>query len=148
MKKTPFLLFLFIYLSVQGQNSNILTNVSNMSKYSKNIGVIYNIKVTGSKYGRLYGGYDGVYTDDSKLAAAAVHSGLLYVGETKTLRVKIVPGQNRYLGIKKMIFDQIIMVLGPVVTILLTRLLKQITMLHTTKIQISLNTMLASDQKT
>ena len=101
MKKTPFLLFLFIYLSVQGQNSNILTNVSNMSKYSKNIGAIYNIKVTGSKYGRLYGGYDGFYTDDSKLAAAAVHSGLLYVGETKTLRVKIVPGQNRYLGIKK-----------------------------------------------
>ena len=105
MKKTTFLLSLilslFFCLAVQGQNSPVLKNLSNMSKYSKNIGAVYNVKITGSKYGRLYGGYDGIYTDDSKLAAAAVHSGLLYVGETKTLRVKIVPGQNRYIGIKK-----------------------------------------------
>jgi len=92
---------LFFCFALQGQESTVLNNVSNMSKYSKNIGAIYNVKITGSKYGRLYGGYDGIYTDDSKLAAAAVHSGLLYVGETKTLRVKIVPGQNRYIGIRK-----------------------------------------------
>tara|TARA_B110001454_G_scaffold42494_1_gene41693 strand:+ start:120 stop:1241 length:1122 start_codon:yes stop_codon:yes gene_type:complete len=105
MKKTTFLLSLifslFFCFAIQGQDSNVLNNVTTMSKYSKNIGAIYYVKITGSKYGRLYGGYDGIYTDDSKLAAAAVHSGLLYVGETKTLRVKIVPGQNRYLGIKK-----------------------------------------------
>ena len=105
MKKTTILISLifslFFCFTLQSQNSQVLNNVSTMSKYSKNIGTIYNVKITGSKYGRLYGGFDGIYTDDSKLSAAAVHSGLVSVGETKTLRIRIVPGQNRYLAIKK-----------------------------------------------
>jgi hypothetical protein len=39
-----------------------------------------------------------LYTDDSSIAAAAVHAGVLRPGEKGYVRVTIVPGQAGYAG--------------------------------------------------
>ena len=41
---------------------------------------------------------DGIYTDDSPLAVAAVHAGVLQPGERGRVRVTILPGQASYEG--------------------------------------------------
>ena len=53
-------------------------------------------KVTGSREGSCYG--TDVYTDDSRLAVAAVHAGVLRAGETGVVRVVLLPGQASYPG--------------------------------------------------
>lgn len=50
--------------------------------------------VTGSSAGGVW--ETGVYTDDSSLAAAAVHAGALAAGQRGVVTVTILPGQNNY----------------------------------------------------
>ncbi len=52
----------------------------------------------GRSSGTVWGGADGVYTDDSILEKAAVHAGKLKVGEEGIISVTIMPGQSRYRG--------------------------------------------------
>ena len=59
----------------------------------KNDEVFY-FKVTGTTDGEVWG--SGVYTDDSRLAAAAVHAGVLKKGETGIVKVTILAGQASY----------------------------------------------------
>ena len=40
-----------------------------------------------------------IYTDDSALACAAVHAGVVLAGETKVVTVRIVAGQSSYQGL-------------------------------------------------
>ncbi len=54
------------------------------------------LEVTGSLDGHVWG--SDVYTDDSSVAAAAVHQGLLLPGETGTIEVIAMPGRERYVG--------------------------------------------------
>jgi serine/threonine protein kinase len=51
-------------------------------------------EVTGKSLGSIYG--TDVYTDDSTLATAVVHAGLLRDGERGYVKVTILPGQERY----------------------------------------------------
>jgi beta-lactamase regulating signal transducer with metallopeptidase domain len=67
-----------------------------LTAYRDRVGETLAITVTGSTQGRVWG--DGVYTDDSSLGTAAVHAGLLRPGETGTVRVTILPGEDRYTG--------------------------------------------------
>lgn len=53
-------------------------------------------QVTGSTRGRVWG--TDIYTDDSSIAAAAVHAGLLQPDETGTIMVNILPGRETYRG--------------------------------------------------
>jgi uncharacterized small protein (DUF1192 family) len=53
-------------------------------------------EVTGSIVGAVRG--TDIYTDDSSLAAAAVHSGALRADETGTIIVNVLPGQQTYAG--------------------------------------------------
>ena len=55
-------------------------------------------RVTASTKGYLWGGADNVYTDDSSLAKAVVHAGVLPLGAEGIVTVKIAPGQNAYAG--------------------------------------------------
>jgi hypothetical protein len=71
---------------------------SNMSSLRANIGTTYSFTITGTNDGSVWGGADGMYTDDSKLSSAAVHAGLLKVGETATIKVTIHKGQDSYNG--------------------------------------------------
>jgi hypothetical protein len=57
-------------------------------------GVGFDVEVTGSTTGVVYG--SGPYTDDSSIAAAAVHAGLLKSGETGMIRVVVDNGRESY----------------------------------------------------
>lgn len=59
-------------------------------------GVVFVREVTGSESGKVWG--TDVYTGDSDLAAAAVHAGLLKVGETGWICREVVPTQKSYTG--------------------------------------------------
>ena len=52
--------------------------------------------VTGTTQGNIWGGAGGVYTDDSLLAMAAVHAGVLKEGDTAVVRFTILPGQESH----------------------------------------------------
>jgi len=68
-------------LDVQPDPGNLLT-------FHASIGKTFAFKVTGRADGSLYG--TGIYTTDSALATAAVHTGVLKVGETGVVRVAII----------------------------------------------------------
>ncbi len=67
-----------------------------LSEYRGLDGTELNVIVTGSLDGSVWG--SGIYTDDSDISTAAVHAGLVKVGETKTVKITILPGQNSYVG--------------------------------------------------
>lgn len=58
------------------------------------VGSKHHFKVTGRLDGSVYG--TDVYTTDSSFGTAAVHAGVLKVGETGVVRVTILPGRNNY----------------------------------------------------
>ena len=58
------------------------------------VGVPFTIQITGSVSGSVWG--DGVYTTDSSLATAAVHCGAIKDGESGSVTVTILPGQESY----------------------------------------------------
>ncbi len=77
-----------------------LADPGNLTSFRDKVGQTFTFTVTGSASGSIYG--EGIYTDDSTLATAAVHAGILKVGETKDIHVAILPGQQTYKG---MLFD-------------------------------------------
>lgn len=58
------------------------------------IGKVFYFELTGDLQGSLYG--TDIYTSDSRPATAAVHAGLLRVGETGVVKVTVLPGQPQY----------------------------------------------------
>jgi Ca2+-binding EF-hand superfamily protein len=60
------------------------------------VGEFFYFEVTGSDRGTVWG--TDVYTSDSPIAKAAVHAGLLEVGQTALIKVTILPGQDSYIG--------------------------------------------------
>ena len=61
--------------------------------------VTMTFEVIGKTEGSVWG--SEVFTADSHLAAAAVHSGVLKVGQRGAVRVRIIGGQQSYAGSKK-----------------------------------------------
>ncbi len=59
-------------------------------------GKVMYFEVTGSTSGSVWG--TGPYTDDSRLATAAVHGGVLKSGQKGIVKVTIMPGQASYQG--------------------------------------------------
>jgi hypothetical protein len=53
-------------------------------------------EVTGTREGTVWG--TDTYTDDSTIATAAVHAGILKVGQKAVVKVTILPGQPAYAG--------------------------------------------------
>lgn len=72
----------------------VLADPGDLSLYRGQNGVILTFEVTGDLSGSVWG--EEVYTDDSRLSAAAVHAGVLQPGETRLVRVEILPGQESY----------------------------------------------------
>jgi len=73
-----------------------LPDPGDLRGYRANVGQTLNFSVTGTTDGVIYG--DGVYTDDSTLATAAVHAGLLAPGQRGVIAVVVMPGQQHYVG--------------------------------------------------
>lgn len=67
---------------------------TNMIAERENNGSEYLFTVVGSTSGTLRG--TDLYTDDSSVARAAVHAGILAVGERGAVRVTVRPGADRY----------------------------------------------------
>ena len=59
-------------------------------------GTTYYFRVTGASDGSVWG--TDVYTGDSSLAAAAVHTGAVKPGETAIVRVTVMRPLNHYQG--------------------------------------------------
>lgn len=86
-------------LTSQNSTNNLKiydANDIDLSQYRGLSGTVLDIKVTGSLDGAVWG--SEVYSDDSDISTAAVHAGVVKVGETKTLKITILPGQNSYVG--------------------------------------------------
>jgi hypothetical protein len=67
-----------------------------MTQFRDRRGEVLYFRVTGTSRGSVWG--TEVYTDDSELAAAAVHAGFLKDGETGIIGVMFLPGQDKYVG--------------------------------------------------
>jgi hypothetical protein len=63
---------------------------------SDDIGKVLHFEVVGDHQGTVWG--SEVYTSDSRLAAAAVHAGVLKPGQKGVVTVRILPGQQIYRG--------------------------------------------------
>jgi len=68
----------------------------NLTAYRDKVGQSFYFDVTGSTEGTVWGNV--IYTDDSALAAAAVHAGVLSPGQRGFVKVTILPGRDSYAG--------------------------------------------------
>ena len=75
----------------------ILPDPGNMMAFRGQSDFVLRFTVTGSTSGTIWG--SGVYTDDSPVAVAAVHAGVLAEGETGVVTVALVGGQESYPGV-------------------------------------------------
>ena len=69
---------------------------SNMYVHKDEVGKTFRFTVKGSKYGTVYG--TGTYTIDSYLATAAVHDGVIGIGEEAEIEVTVLPAQTEFKG--------------------------------------------------
>lgn len=76
--------------------SNAISEAVNLTQYRGQHGKVLYFEVIGRTSGTVYG--QGTYTDDSDLATAAVHSGILKPGEKGRVKVTILAGQSQYVG--------------------------------------------------
>jgi hypothetical protein len=67
-----------------------------MESFRDMTGKTFSLILTGSRSGKIWG--TDVYTDDSNIAAAAVHADVLDDGETGTILITMLPGQESYSG--------------------------------------------------
>jgi hypothetical protein len=72
------------------------TDPGDLQSYRKDVGKVFYFLVIGKDTGTVYG--TGVYTDDSSLATAAVHAGVLPVGKKGMVKVTILKGKDSYRG--------------------------------------------------
>ena len=80
-------------------NAVTLPDPGDLSGFRGQNGVVLTFEVTGDAAGSVWG--DGVYTDDSRLATAVVHAGILRPGQTGLVSVEIMPGQEAYAGAER-----------------------------------------------
>jgi hypothetical protein len=93
-----------VYLSNQIDTAKIYTTgiqlaagTSDMQQFSEaDIGKIYRITITGTTGGAIWG--TDIYTSDTYIPCAAVHSGFIANGETKEVYIKVVQGLSEYIG--------------------------------------------------
>jgi hypothetical protein len=78
----------------RGPSAPVLPDPGTLTGYRGEVGRSFLFEVTGSCAGSVWG--TSVYTDDSSLAAAAVHAGVLADGQTGVVRVTILPGYACY----------------------------------------------------
>ncbi|HVT82992.1 MAG TPA: LCCL domain-containing protein [Phycisphaerae bacterium] len=72
-----------------------------LTAYRQRVGQTVVMSTVGKLDGNIWGGGGGVYTDDSPLGVAAVHAGILKGGESATLKVTLLPGQQSYDAVTK-----------------------------------------------
>lgn len=91
--------YTFVDAPTAEQPAVVMPDPGNLRGFRGQVGQTLSFSVTGAIGGSLYG--DGIYTDDSQLAAAAVHAGVLGLGEQGTVSVIIMPGQQNYASARR-----------------------------------------------
>jgi hypothetical protein len=81
---------------VLASGADVLADPGTLTGYRGKDNEVFYFKVTGSTDGEVWG--TGTYTDDSRLATAAVHAGLVKSGETAIIKVTILAGEGSYTG--------------------------------------------------
>jgi len=81
---------------INTEPQDIITNPSSLSNFSGKVGKQVVVLATGQVGGSVWG--TDVYTADSSLPGAAVHTGVLRKGETALLLATMVPGRDKYQG--------------------------------------------------
>jgi hypothetical protein len=81
--------------SVREGLTNVLADPGLINNAAPDIGKTFYYETTGGP-GSVYG--DGIYTTGSSLAATAVHTGILKMGQKGIVKVTILPGQDRYVA--------------------------------------------------
>jgi len=76
-----------------GSGGTFAAAPSNLVGYRNRVGQTFEFTVTGAASGAVWG--TDVYTDDSTVARAAVHAGVVAVGETKNVTVTILGRRAR-----------------------------------------------------
>ncbi len=76
---------------------DVRPNPGNLTEYRSKTYQSFFFQVTGASSGSIWGS-GSVYTDDSALATAAVHAGVLKEGEAGVVRVTVLPGYDHYDG--------------------------------------------------
>ena len=71
----------------------------NLTAFRDRVGQQLLIDVTGQPDGTIWG--TDVYSDDSPLATAVVHAGILQPGQQGLVRVTILPGQDAFHGVTR-----------------------------------------------
>jgi hypothetical protein len=82
---------------VKQEDGNAQPDPGNLTAFESQSGKILSFTVTGAAVGGSVWGTD-VYTTDSRLAIAAVHAGVLKVGETGVVRVKVIASPPAFAG--------------------------------------------------
>jgi hypothetical protein len=67
-----------------------------LTTFRDRVGQTFSFVITGTTGGSVWG--TDIYTDDSHVAVAAVHAGIVLPGQTKTIRVIILNGSSTYTG--------------------------------------------------
>ena len=76
---------------------DVRPNPGNLAEYRDKTYQSFYFQVTGTSSGTVWGS-GSIYTDDSQLATAAVHAGVLKDGEAGVVRVTVLPGYDHYDG--------------------------------------------------
>ncbi len=92
----PLVLSWLVLCASLGFGQTVISNPGNMSSLSGTVGATFHIQITGASSGSVYG--TDVYTDDSSVARAAVHCGMVAVGQSKIVLATILAGQSSYTG--------------------------------------------------
>ena len=73
-----------------------MPRTGNMESFRGMTEKTFSLNLTGNRNGKIWG--TDIYTDDSSLATAAVHTGALNDGETGTILITVLSGQESYSG--------------------------------------------------
>ena len=97
MYKYPYHTAFVMIVSSQFNSMHVVPQApSNLKSYRDKVGQVFHFTLTGTLTGSVWG--TDIYTDDSALACAAVHAGVVLSRETKVVTVKILAGQSSYQG--------------------------------------------------
>jgi beta-lactamase regulating signal transducer with metallopeptidase domain len=88
-----------VRLSPPSTSGPVFSGSFSLQSLRGRIGQTMTVPVIGATEGTIWG--NGVYTDDSSLAVAAVHAGIVAPGRLGFVRVTVLPGQDHYEGATK-----------------------------------------------
>jgi len=87
------------YPDPEGEKLVAQDDPGDVEELAGQIGKVFAFKVTGTADGCVWG--TGTYTSDSTISTAAVHAGLLKVGQKGVVKLRIVKPLNGYTGSTK-----------------------------------------------